>query len=111
MIPGAPSLTTNRGSGKPRRRMSRKNSRQLAVSLLGARRQVQQRLLAVRQKAPGRQHCLAWLAQMQPLGNAVDKQVDDLELCQLAPGKPFIFGPQPLGDLADRGAAEQAAGP
>jgi len=43
--------------------------------LLGARRQVQQRLLAVRQKAPGRQHCLAWLAQMQPLGNPVDKQV------------------------------------
>ena len=34
MIPGAPSLTTSSGSGKPRRRMSWKNSRQLAVSSL-----------------------------------------------------------------------------
>jgi hypothetical protein len=30
MRPGAPSLTISSGSGKPRRRISRKNSRQLA---------------------------------------------------------------------------------
>ena len=34
MIPGAPSLATNNGAGKPRRRVSWKNSRQLAVSSL-----------------------------------------------------------------------------
>ena len=45
---------------------------------------------------------------MQPLGNAVDKQVDDCELRQVATGEPLVFGPQPVGDLADRGAAQQA---
>ena len=44
---------------------------------------------------------------MQPLGNAVDEQIDDLELRQVAAGKPLVFGPQPRGDLADRGAAQQ----
>ena len=34
IIPGAPSLTTSSGSGSPRRRISWKNSRQLAVSSL-----------------------------------------------------------------------------
>jgi hypothetical protein len=42
---------------------------------------VQERLLAIRQDPPRRQHRLAPLAQMQPLGNPVDKQVNDLELC------------------------------
>ena len=47
--------------------------------LFGPRRQVQQRLFAVRQNTPGSQDRLARLPQMQPLGNAIDKQVDDLE--------------------------------
>ena len=77
--------------------------------LLGPRRQVQQRLFAVRQNAPGRQHGLARPAQMQPLGNAIDKQVGDREFRQITAGKRLVLRPQPLGDLAHRGAAQQAA--
>jgi len=58
---------------------------------------VQQRLLAVRQDAPGCQYRLARLSQMQPLGDAVDKQIEDVELRQVATGEPLVFGPQPLG--------------
>ncbi len=46
---------------------------------------------------------------MQPLGNAVDEQINHCELRQIAAGKPLVLGPQPLGDLADRRAAQQAA--
>jgi hypothetical protein len=34
---------------------------------------------------------------MQPLGDAVDKQIEDVELRQVATGEPLVFGPQPLG--------------
>jgi hypothetical protein len=70
--------------------------------LLRARRQVQQRLLAVGQNAPGRQNGLTRLAQMQPLGNPVDEQVDDLELRQIAARKGLVLRRQPLRDLAYR---------
>ena len=46
---------------------------------------------------------------MQPLGNPVDKQVSDREFRQIAAGKRLVLGPQPLGDLADRRAAQEAA--
>ena len=46
---------------------------------------------------------------MQPLGNPVDKQIGDLEFRQIAAGERLILRPQPLGDLADRRAAQQAA--
>jgi len=61
--------------------------------LLGPRRQVQKRLFAVRQNAPGRQHGLARLAQMQPLGNAIDKQVGDREFRQITAGKRLVLRP------------------
>jgi hypothetical protein len=38
--------------------------------------------MTVRQHTPGGQHRLARLPEMQPLGEAVDKQVDHLELGQ-----------------------------
>jgi len=44
--------------------------------LLAPWRQVEKYLMAVRQHTPGGQHRLARLPQMQPLGDAVDKQVD-----------------------------------
>jgi hypothetical protein len=47
--------------------------------LVRARRQVQQRLLAVGQDAPRRQHRPTRLAEMQSLRNAVDEQVDHVE--------------------------------
>src|SRR5262249_18279197 len=75
---------------------------------LGPWRQVQQRLLAVREDAPRGQHRLARLAQMQPLGNAIDEQIKDREFRQVAAGKRLVFRPQPLSDLADRSAAQQA---
>ncbi len=46
---------------------------------------------------------------MQPLGNPVDKQVSDREFRQIAAGKRLVLGPQPLGDLADRRAPQEAA--
>jgi hypothetical protein len=65
--------------------------------------------MAVRQHAPGGQHRLARLPQMQPLGDAVDKQVDHFELGQIAAGKRVVLRPQPLRDLAHRRAGEQGA--
>ena len=76
--------------------------------LLGSWRQMQQRLFAVRKNTPGGQHRLPRLAQMQPLGNPVDKQVSDLKLRQIARRERLIFRPQALCNLAHRGAAEQA---
>jgi hypothetical protein len=62
--------------------------------------------MAVRQYSPGGQHRLARLPQMQPLGEAVDEQVDHLELGQIAAGKRLVFCPQPLRDFAHRRAAQ-----
>jgi hypothetical protein len=56
-----------------------------------------------------RQHRFARLAQMQPLGNPVDKQVSDLELGQIAVGERLVLRPQSLDDLAYRAAAQQTA--
>src|SRR5436189_3489610 len=44
---------------------------------------------------------------MQPLGDAVEEQVDHLELGQIAAGKRLILRPQPFRDLAHRRAAQQ----
>jgi hypothetical protein len=46
---------------------------------------------------------------VKPLGNPVDKQISHREFRQIAAGKRLVLGPQPLGDLADRRAAQQAA--
>jgi hypothetical protein len=46
---------------------------------------------------------------MQPLGDPVDEQVDDLELREVPADEGFVLLPQPLGDLAHRRAAQQAA--
>ena len=45
----------------------------------------------------------------EALGSPVEKQVGDLKLRQIARREHLIFRPQPLGDLTDRGAAQQAA--
>jgi hypothetical protein len=50
--------------------------------------------MAVRQYTPGGEHRLARLPQMQPLGKAVDEQVDHRELGQI--GKRLVFRPQSL---------------
>jgi hypothetical protein len=75
--------------------------------LFGAGREVQQSFLAIDQNAPRRQYRLAWLAQMQPLGDPVDEQIHDLELGEIAAGKGLVFGPQALGDLAHSRPAQQ----
>jgi len=75
--------------------------------LVRARRQVQQRLLAVDQDAPRCQHRLTRLAQMQALRNTVDEQVDHVELAEVAAGKLLLFRPQPLAERAHRRAAQQ----
>lgn len=75
--------------------------------LLGAGRQVQQDLLALQRDAPGRQHRLAGLAQMQPLGDPVDEQIQQVELRQIATRERLVILPQPLAELAHRRLAEQ----
>jgi hypothetical protein len=50
--------------------------------------------------APGREHRLARLAQMQLLGDPVDEGVPDLELGQIAARKALVISPEPLGQLA-----------
>jgi hypothetical protein len=52
--------------------------------------------MGVRQYTPGGEHRLARLPQMQPLGKAVDEQVDHRELGQIAAGKRLVFRPQSL---------------
>ena len=57
--------------------------------------------------APGRQHRLAGLTRPQPLGDAVDEEVDDAVLGQIAAREPLVFRPQSLGDLAHRCPRQQ----
>jgi hypothetical protein len=68
---------------------------------------VQQRLLAIAKNAPRRQHRLARLAQVQPLGDPIDEQVENVELAEIPAGKGLVLGPQPFRDLAHRRAAQQ----
>jgi hypothetical protein len=75
--------------------------------LARAGHQVQEHLAAVARDAPGGEHRLARLAGPQPLGDAVDEQIDDVVLGQVAAGERLVLGPQPLAQLADRGPAEQ----
>ena len=52
--------------------------------------------------APGRQHRLARLAQVQPLGHAVQEQVDDVELAEIPLREGLVFVPQPFAHGAGR---------
>jgi hypothetical protein len=54
-------------------------------------------------------HRLARLAGTQPLGDTVDIEVDDRVLRQVALAEGLVFRPQPLADLAHRGARQEAA--
>src|SRR5262249_30589477 len=70
--------------------------------LLRATHEMQKDLLPIPPDPPGGDHWLARAAGPQPLGNAVNKQVDDVELRQIAAREGLIFLPQPLRDLAHR---------
>src|SRR5215831_8980261 len=70
-------------------------------------KKMQKDLLPIPPDPPGGDHWLARAAGPQPLGNAVNKQVDDVELRQIAAREGLIFLPQPLRDLAYRRAAHQ----
>ena len=70
---------------------------------------MQQNLAAVGGNPPRRQHRLARLAEMQPLGDAVDEEIDDVELGEVAGREGFVLGPETLGDLAYRRPAQQRA--
>ena len=76
--------------------------------LLRARRQVEQDLPAVLGDAPGAEHRLARQPGVQALGHAVDEEVGDRELAEVPAGEGFVLLPQPLGHLADGGAAQHA---
>ena len=77
--------------------------------LLGAGHEGKQHLAAVLADAPGGDHRLARLAGAQPLGDAVDIEVDDRVLRQVALRERLVFRPQPLADLAHRRARQQPA--
>jgi hypothetical protein len=70
--------------------------------LPGARHQPEQDLASVLADAPGGQNRLTPLARPQPLGDAVDEQIDDGVLGEIALAEILVFDPQPLGDLAHR---------
>ncbi len=70
--------------------------------LFRTRHQRQQNLAPIGADAPRREHRFAPLARMQPLGDAVDEQIDDRVLGKIALGKGFVLRPQPFGDLAHR---------
>ena len=107
MIPGAPSETTSTGSPRPRPRMSWKNARTVSVSSFEPAISASSTLRPSVADAPGRQHRLAGLTRPQPLGDAVDEEVDDPVLGQIAAREPLVFRPQPFGDLAHRCPRQQ----
>ena len=72
--------------------------------LLGAGHQCEQHFPALGREAPGRQHRLALLAGPDPLGDAVDEEVDDVVLAQVTGGELLLIGPQPFAQLRDRRA-------
>jgi hypothetical protein len=49
--------------------------------------------------APGRQHRLAPLAGTDALGDAVDEQIGDVVLAQVAGGELLVVGPEPLAQF------------
>ncbi len=75
--------------------------------LLGAGHQVQQDLGPARREAPGGEDRLAPLPRPDALGDAVDEQIDDVVLTEIARGEVPIVGPQPLAHLRDRRPGEQ----
>jgi hypothetical protein len=93
--PGAPSVTTSRGSASPRR-------------FLRPRGQVQQDLAALLRDPPGTEHRLAGHPGVQPLRHAVDEQVGHPELAQIAGREGLVLLPEPLSDLAHGSPAQQA---
>ena len=70
---------------------------------------MQENLLALEREAPGRQHRLSPLPGPQPLGDAVDEEVGDLELAKVALGEAEVVRPEPLPHLRDRRARQQQA--
>jgi hypothetical protein len=69
---------------------------------------VQEDLAPVLTDAPGGENRLARLACPKPLGDAVHEQVHHPIFVEVAGRERLVLGPQPLGDLADGGAAQQS---
>jgi len=78
--------------------------------LLRAGHQRQQNLASVGADAPGGEHRFAPLARRQPLGDAVDEQIDDVMLGKITLAKGLILRPQPFRDLAHRRPRQQSLG-
>ena len=95
-------MTTSSGSPSPLARRSWKNARTVSTSSLEPAINANSDFASVLANPPGREHGLPPLARPQPLGDAVDEQVDDGVLGKIALAEVLIFGPQPLGDLAHR---------
>jgi hypothetical protein len=68
---------------------------------------VEEHLAAVDGEAPGGQHRLAPLPGPDPLGDAVDEQVGDVILGEIAALEGLIVLPELLADLGDRGLRQQ----
>jgi hypothetical protein len=78
-------------------------------ALLEAGQQRQQVLGPLRVDAPGSQHRLPRLAQVQPLGHAVEEEVDDVEFAQIALREGLVLVPEPFAHGARRRPREHAA--
>jgi hypothetical protein len=69
---------------------------------------VKEDLPAVLGNTPGAEDSLARQPGVQPLGDAVDEEVGNGKLTEVAAGERFVFLPQPFGHLADGGATQHA---
>jgi hypothetical protein len=75
--------------------------------LLRAGHQVEQHLTTVEGEAPGGQHRLAPLPGADPLGDAVDEQIGDVVLGEIARLEGLVVLPELLADLGDRRLRQQ----
>ena len=82
--------------------MSWKNARQLSVSSLVPGLKCQEDLLALLVDAPRAEDRFAGKAGTEPLGDAVDEQVEELVLREVPGRERFVLLPESLGDLAHR---------
>src|SRR6516225_2941625 len=102
MMPAAPSEVTRSGSLRPRLFMSSKNAVTVSVSSLEPAIICSSTRRPSIVKPQAAKNRLAFGARPQTLGNAVDKQIDDLVFAQVALGKRLVILPQPLPKLRHR---------
>src|SRR5262249_59278598 len=76
--------------------------------LVRPRREMEQHLVPLLRDTPRAEHRLAGQPHVQALGDAVDEEIGDDELSEVAAREGFVLLPQALGDLAHGRATQDA---